>query len=78
MKNSSFYLDVEKMARRRLFCKLTVRLNGKRMSKVIACKTGNHGFVEYLLFPLRLKDGEAETIKKRGVVRLSIDKSQRS
>lgn len=73
MRNHEFYIDVGKATRRGIIGRVNVSLNGRRVKNVIAAKSGVNGFIEYQPEPLRRKGDEFLTVKKRGLVKVSIN-----
>lgn len=74
MKNHKFYIDVDKANRLGIIGCVNVSLNGRRLKYVIAAKSGLNGFVECIRTPFPVRDGEVLTVKKRGLVKISINK----
>lgn len=71
---SGFYIDVDKAERLGIIERVKVSLNGRKIKRVIAAKSGRNGFVEYLVYPLRVdRTGEeAQSVKLRGNVKITI------
>jgi len=75
-KNSGFYIDVDKMIRLGIIRQVKVTINGTPVKSVLSAKSGNNGFVEFLVRPLRRK-GDCLVIRKiRGNVKITISKSK--
>lgn len=74
---SGFYIDVEKAERLNLLGKLKVYINGNRISKAVAAKSGKSGFVEFYETPIMIDKRKADEVlrrKLRGNVKVSINK----
>lgn len=75
MKKKEFYIDVDKAVRLGIIGRLSVTLNGKRIGKILAAKSGKNGLVEYYEQDPKIIDGDRlESKKLRGVVKISIRK----
>lgn len=74
--NSSFYIDVEKALRLGLNKRITVWLNGKKINKCVAAKSGKNGFVDFIGQHIKVKGDSVATTKKRGLVKISISHSK--
>lgn len=76
---SEFYIDVDKAQRLGIISKVKVKLNGAIVGRVARAKSGNNGFVEFLKYPLELSGSTDElvTIKRRGLVKISINKAKK-
>lgn len=75
MKKKEFYIDVDKAIRLGIISRLSVTLNGKRIGKVLAAKSGKNGFVEYQEQDPKIIFGDRlESKKLRGLVKISIRK----
>ena len=69
------YIDTDFCAIRNIGRKVTVRLNGRKMTKVTRAKHGKNGFVEYYPDPMRiiLSKEVILTKKVRGNVKISFN-----
>ena len=61
------YIDAHQAAGRGIIQKIKVRLNGRRMSGVVAAKAGPDGFVEWFDKPARIvyKKPNGDRVKSR-------------
>lgn len=76
---SEFYIDADKARRLDIISKVKVKLNGAVVGRVLRAKSGNNGFVEFFKYPLKLNSAKDElvTIKRRGLVKISINKAKK-
>lgn len=70
----SFYIDVDKARKLGINHLVSIRLNGRKVKRCIAAKSGKNGFVEFIPQHPKVKNEELVTSKKRGVVKVSISK----
>lgn len=56
-----------------LLGRIKVYLNGKEVKQCVAAEHGKNGFVEYCPLPLRVKNDEVFSVKKRGNVKISFN-----
>lgn len=78
-KKSSFYIDADKAAKWGIIGSVSVYLNGKKIDKCTAAKSGVNGYVEFydnieskrVKGYIRIHDS-VPTIKKRGNVQIKI------
>jgi hypothetical protein len=65
------YINCEKATRLGLIGRVKVYLNGRRVNECISAKPGRNGFAEAYITPLKVKNNEIPTVKKRGNVKIS-------
>lgn len=76
-RKTGFYIDVDKANRYRIGGLVEVSLNGKKINKAIAAKSGKNGFVEYIIEPLKMRRNKILTNKVRGNVKITIGLTKR-
>ena len=72
MKRASFYTDVDRAICSGIIGRVSARLNGRLIKRVIAAKSGRNGFVEYHPEPFKIKGDCFVSRKLRGNVKISI------
>jgi hypothetical protein len=69
---NEFYIDIEKARERALIGRVTVYLNGIKIDKPTAAKSGKFGFVEFYHRYNLIKNNDPVRFKKRGNVKIKI------
>lgn len=70
---NGFYIDVEKANALGIIGHVRVKLNGIKIGKVIAAKSGKNGFVLFYAYPFEFVNDNPKTKKFRGNVKISIN-----
>jgi hypothetical protein len=69
---NEFYIDIEKARERALIGRVTVYLNGIKIDKPTAAKSGKFGFVEFYHRYNLIKSNDLVRFKKRGNVKIKV------
>lgn len=74
MKKSNFRIDTEKALRLGLIGCITIKLNGRKINKVVSASIGRQGHVVYCPEPLKVVNGKIKLTKKKGNVTMSLSR----